>query len=216
MRTTELEPRQDDVLAAGVGNDEDVHDAHDAHDRRPVLSGLWTGFTYGLFGLVLLLAAVVILVPRFAGGVPLTILSSSMEPTLPVGSLAVVLPIEPQEVQVGDVITYLPNPDDPTAITHRVVGINQHADGGRSFTLKGDNNSAPDPLVRDYQIRAKVWYSVPLLGYVSLAFNGDQRSPIVLGLAGLFFVWALRIWWRAWRDRRETRRRDAAIEADLR
>lgn len=182
---------------------------------REALAGLWTGFSYGFFGLVLLLAAVVILVPRLAGGIPLTVLTNSMEPTLPVGSLAVVLPIEPEDVRLGDVVTYLPNPDDPTAVTHRVIGINHHDDGTRTFTFKGDNNTEADAPVRDYQVRAKVWYSVPLLGHLSLAVNGAHRSPVVLAVASVFFVWAARIWWRAGRDRREARRLVAAIEADL-
>lgn len=174
----------------------------DAPGRRPVLSGLWTGVTYGLLGLVLLLAGLLIVVPRLAGGVPLTILSGSMEPNLPVGSLAVVVPVEPEDVRIGQIITYLPNPDDPTAITHRVTGITHRADGGLTFTVQGDANSAADAPVQDYQVRGRVLYAVPWLGYLNSAVNGDERSVAVYVVAGAFFLWAISLWWRAWRRRR--------------
>jgi signal peptidase len=183
-----------------------LHTARPAQDREggrhPVLSGLWTGLTFGLLGLVLLLAALVILVPKLAGGVPLTVLSGSMEPNLPVGSLAVVMPVEPEDVRVGDIVTYLPNPDDPTAITHRVTAVDHHPDGTRSFVMQGDANSTPDDLVADYQVRATVWYAVPWLGHLNTAVNGEHRHVGVYVVAGAFFLWAASLWWRAWRERR--------------
>lgn len=176
--------------------------------RHPVLSGLWRGTTAGLLGLVLLLALIVIVIPRIVGGVPLTVLSGSMEPVLPVGSLAVVLPVEAEDVRIGDVITYLPHPDDPTAITHRVLAITHRADGGLTFTTQGDANSAPDAPVQDFQVRAKVWYSVPWLGDVNDIVNGNARGPIVVGSALSFFLWAGSLFHRAWRDRRRARDRE--------
>ena len=174
--------------------------------RHPIMAGLWTGVSYGLLGLVLLLATALILVPKIAGGVPLTILSGSMEPNLPVGSLAVVLPVEPDDVRIGDIVSYLPDPGDPTAISHRVVAIDIHGDGSRVFTVKGDANSAADAPVQAYQIRAKVWYAVPGLGYLNSAVNGQQKSIAVYLVAAAFFGWAISLWWRAGRDRRRTTR----------
>ncbi|MCA5892129.1 signal peptidase I [Isoptericola sp. NEAU-Y5] len=174
----------------------------DRQGRHPVLSGLWTGFTYGLLSLVLLLAALVIVVPQVVGGVPLTILTGSMEPNLPIGSLAVVRPVEPADVRIGDVVTYLPNPDDPTAVTHRVTGIDVHQDGTRTFTLQGDANTAPDDPVAEHQVRGTVWYAVPGLGYVNTAVNGEHRTVVVYVVAGAFLLWAATLWWRAWRARR--------------
>jgi signal peptidase len=173
-------------------------------DRRkhPVLSGLWQGATYGLLAFVLVMATLLIIVPKVAGGVPLTILSSSMEPNLPVGSLAVVVPVEPEDVRIGQVVTYLPNPDDPTAITHRVTGITHRSDGGLTFTFQGDNNSSPDDPVQDYQVRAKVLYAVPWLGHLNNAVNGENKHVAIYVVAGGMFVWAGSLWWRAARNRR--------------
>lgn len=180
--------------------------------RHPVLASLWAGSTYGLLALVLLMAGLLIVVPRVAGGIPLTILSGSMEPSLPVGSLAVVVPVEPQDVQIGQVVTYLPNPDDPTAVTHRVTGITHRADGGRTFTLQGDANASPDAPVQDFQVRARVLYAVPLLGYLNSAFNGAERSAAVVVVAAALLLWALRLWWRAWRGR-PGQRRDGSVRS---
>ncbi|MFI2105162.1 signal peptidase I [Isoptericola sp. NPDC019693] len=158
-----------------------------------------------MLGLVILLAAAVIVVPKVLGGIPLTILSGSMEPNLPVGSLAVVLPVEPEDVRVGDIVTYLPNPDDPTAISHRVTAIDNHQDGTRTFTVQGDANATEDDPVQEYQVRGRVAYAVPWLGSVNSAVNGDHKSVAVYAVAGAFFLWAVSLWWRAWRGRRRTR-----------
>ncbi|MFC8731427.1 signal peptidase I [Luteimicrobium sp. NPDC057192] len=172
------------------------------HGKHPVLSGLWTGFTYGLLALVLVMATLLIVVPKVAGGIPLTILSGSMEPNLPVGSLAVVVPVEPEDVRIGQVVTYLPNPDDPTPITHRVTGITHRADGGYTFTFQGDANAAPDKPVQDYQVRAKVLYAVPWLGHLNNAVNGENKHVALYVVAGGMFVWAGSLYWRAARNRR--------------
>lgn len=190
-----------------------VHAAAPAQDagrlRRPgagraVLSGAGAGLSAGVLALVLGLAALVVVVPRLLGGVPLTVLSGSMEPSLPVGSLAVVLPVDPHEVRVGDIVTYLPNPEDPTAVTHRVMAIAHHQDGSRTFTTQGDANAAPDAPVSEEQVRARLAYAVPLLGYVNDALNGEERPVAVYVVVGALLVWALRLWRRAWQDRRRS------------
>jgi len=170
------------------------------------------GLGYGVLAVVLLLAAVTILVPRFTGSVPLTVLSGSMEPTLPVGSLVVVRPVEAADVRIGDVVTYLPNPDDPTAVTHRVTGITHRTDGGRTFTLQGDANDAPDLPVQDHQVRARVWYVVHHLGHLNSAVNVDDRHLGVYVVAGGFFVWAVDLWRRTWRDRRAAADAGSALD----
>jgi len=170
--------------------------------RHPVLSGLWQGLTYGLLAFVLVMAALLIVVPKAAGGIPLTILSGSMEPNLPVGSLAVVVPVQPEDVRIGQVVTYLPNPDDPTPITHRVTGITHRADGGLTFTFQGDANSAPDKPVQDYQVRAKVLYAVPWLSHLNNTVNGEGKHTALYVVAGGMFLWAGSLYWRAARARK--------------
>ena len=141
--------------------------------------------------LVLALAAAVIVVPAVTHSIPLTVLTSSMEPTLPPGTLVIVRPVEPADIRIGDAVTYQIRSGEPEVITHRVIAITQGVDGFRSFTLQGDNNAAPDPdPVQEVQVQGRVWYSVPYLGWVNSAVNGENRSWIVPAVAGLLLAYA--------------------------
>lgn len=162
---------------------------------RTLLQYLSIGLSAGLLGLVLLTAVAAIVVPKAAGATPVTILTQSMEPTLPPGTLAIVRPEAPRDIRLGDVMTYQIRSGDPAVISHRVIGITTTSTGGLTFTTKGDNNATADPPVMPIQVRGVVWYSVPLLGYLNSALDQGQRSWIVpaagvllLGYAGYLFV----------------------------
>jgi signal peptidase len=114
-----------------------------------------------------------------------------MEPRYPPGSLIYVLPVKPAEIRLGDVITYQIESGKPAVISHRVIAINNPADGKRTFILKGDNNSLPDQsAVIPAQVRGRLWYSVPLLGWVNSALGGSKRSWIVDAIAAALFAYA--------------------------
>jgi signal peptidase len=63
---------------------------------------------------VLCLLVVLVVVPRVAGWVPLTVASGSMGSSIPTGSQVVVEPVHGQrgvaQVSPGDVVTFLPRP----------------------------------------------------------------------------------------------------------
>jgi len=149
-----------------------------------------TGLSLGLLLLVLATAMVTIVIPKVAGGVPLTVLTTSMKPHLPPGTLLVVRPEPVDRIHLGDVVTYEPNPNDPTVISHRVVGITTSSDGSRVFTVKGDNNAEADPPVKAKQVKAVLWYSVPYLGWVNNAVNGSWRHTVIPVAAGACFLYA--------------------------
>lgn len=110
--------------------------------------GLWgslgLALSAALLILVIALAMLVIVVPKIAGATPMTVLTSSMEPGLPPGTLIIVKPIDPNRLQFGDVATYQIESGKPGVITHRVVAITLLANGERGFIFQGDNNSAQD------------------------------------------------------------------------
>ncbi|TBN56220.1 signal peptidase I [Glaciihabitans arcticus] len=148
-----------------------------------------------MFGIVLVIvvaffAAILIIIPKVGGAIPLTVLTQSMEPGLPPGTLIVVGPVEFDEIEVGDVITYQIRSGEPGVITHRVIGFTSGDDGGQRLILQGDNNDTPDEPVRDVQVQGRMWYSVPYLGFVNQAVNGEDRGGIVAVIAGLFFAYA--------------------------
>ena len=70
----------------------------------------------GLLAVVLLALAGVLIVPYLMGYTELAVLTGSMQPTLPVGTLIYVKEVEPETLQVGDVVTY--RLDGDTMVTH--------------------------------------------------------------------------------------------------
>lgn len=160
--------------------------------KHGVLHYVGAGLSVALLLLVLGLGAILIAIPKLNNAIPLTILTQSMEPLLPPGTLIVDRPVDAKDVHIGDIVTYQIASGQSDVITHRVVGISLSNDGKRTFTFKGDNNASADadPVVAG-QIKGRVWYSVPVIGYVSLWMNGPARAIIVPIAAGVLFLFAL-------------------------
>ncbi|WP_157981701.1 signal peptidase I [Protaetiibacter intestinalis] len=159
-------------------------------------AGLWAYLRVSLSVTVLIallaLAAAVIVVPAATGATPLTVLTSSMEPTLPPGTLIVTRPVEPSDIRIGDVVTYQLHSGEATVVTHRVIAVSKTAGGEYSFTFQGDNNSQPDPdEIREVQIQGRLWYSVPYIGWVNTWINGEARAYVVPVIAGGLFAFAI-------------------------
>ena len=134
-------------------------------------------------GLVVLVLGVVVVVPKLGGATPYTVLTGSMRPTMPPGTLVVVKPVKPEQIRVGDVITFQIKSGDPAVATHRVVGVGVTMGGDYLLKTKGDANNAADPTtVRPEQIRGKRWYSVPYLAWPTLKV-GALGTHKALGLA---------------------------------
>ncbi|HEX2895925.1 MAG TPA: signal peptidase I [Marmoricola sp.] len=144
--------------------------------------GRWTARLLALAMAAAVAAAVVVLValPRLTHGQAMTVLSGSMTPGIPVGSVVVVRPIDPADLHVGDVATYQAVPGKPVFVTHRVVGID-HADGRTTYTFKGDANRGPDtsPVVPG-QIRGRMWFHVPYLGTVRTDLKSRALQVLIL------------------------------------
>lgn len=185
--------------------------------ERSLLSYIGLGLSGGLFALVLVIAAAVIVVPLVTHSTPYTVLTSSMEPTLPPGTLIVVKPIDTAAIRVGDVVTYQLNSGKAAVVTHRVTAITTTDTGARLFTLKGDNNGIADVNpVQEVQVRGKVWYSVPWIGYVNNFVNGQARSWIAPLIAGSLFLYAGYTFAASIAGARAKRRRaQAAVQAEL-
>lgn len=149
--------------------------------------------------------AVAVAIPRIAGATPYTVLTSSMEPDLPPGTLVVVKPVDGEEVAIGDVITYQLESGESAVVTHRVVAKGVNGAGRIGFRTQGDANSTPDrDGVRPVQIKGEVWYSVPYLGYVNNLLTGQQRQLAVYAAAFGLLGYALLSFVGAARDRRRS------------
>ncbi|WP_392886707.1 signal peptidase I [Eubacterium limosum] len=116
---------------------------------------------------ILILAAAVLFLPKFVGMTPLAVLSGSMEPTYHVGSLIYVKDADPEEVQVGEPITF--KISDDTMVTHRVVAIDTDA---RTFQTKGDANDNVDGGAVAYEnLVGKPVFTIPYMGYLAVYAN---------------------------------------------
>jgi signal peptidase len=165
--------------------------AEETEPRGGIWRALGTGISVGILAIIIGLAAVTVIVPHFTGATPLTVLTGSMEPHLPPGTLLVVKPVKPADIHIGDVVTYEPNPNDATTvISHRVIGIANNTDGTRTFTVQGDANNAPDAPVMQKQVVAKLWYSVPLMGWVNSWVSGTHRAWAIPVAAAALFCYA--------------------------
>ena len=145
---------------------------------------LSVAISLAVFLIVVALAAVLIVIPKVSGAIPLTVLTSSMEPSLPPGTLIIVRPVDVKDLRIGDVATYQISSGRPGVITHRITEVNSTSTGELSFTFKGDNNADIDSkqVVPD-QIQGRVWYSVPYMGFVNNSVNGENRGWIIPVLA---------------------------------
>lgn len=160
--------------------------------QKGVLHYVGAGLSFGVLALVLLLGVLVVALPMLTKSTPYTVLTSSMTPSYPAGTLVVVKPADPQQIKIGDVITYQVKSDRPEVITHRVIEIAQPTTSGDTvkFITKGDANSLPDPEVKPIQVRGVVWYAVPYIGWINNVINGSARNVIVPIVAGGLFLYA--------------------------
>ena len=144
-----------------------------------------------LFAIIVLLMLVV--VPRIMGGDSFTVLSGSMEPTFAPGDVIVAKGISESEVctdvSVGSIVTFFPKPNDPTLITHRVVGktIGTFEDGTHCRLItQGDANSSTDDPISPAQVRGVFMYGIPKLGWARQWVS--ENTMLVVGIAAAALV----------------------------
>lgn len=140
--------------------------------------------TLALVGVIVCFA-----LPWLVGWQVVVVLSGSMQPSLPLGSVVFVQPRGAASVEVGDILTYrLGSQGGPGSgqrvveVTHRVVEV-LHQGPDLYFRTQGDANKAPDPhLVPAENVVGTVWARIPYLGYVA---NGLRRPLVLLLLVGV-------------------------------
>lgn len=133
-----------------------------------------------LLGLLLAFVIITMLLSVVFSDSVAIVRSGSMSPAMPAGSLAVAVPIAPEDVKVGDIITFKP-PPDPTiknpdvTVSHRVVEVQNEE--GLYFVTKGDANEEPDSfLLPAANVQGKVIFNIPRLGYVTNSIMRYIRS----------------------------------------
>ena len=117
---------------------------------------------------------------------PLVVISGSMEPTIPVGSVVFSAQVPASELKEGSIAT-VERPRNLGLVTHRVVKSVEPSSGVYELTLKGDANAQEDPEPYTVQTAGKYVWHVIGLGYIA-SFLQSQGGMIFALAAGLLVL----------------------------
>lgn len=113
-----------------------------------------------------------------------TIVSPSMTPVINVYDVVVNVKVnEPQNIEVGDIITYKSqsSASEGMTITHRVIAIDQLPDGTYEYLTQGDNNSEPDSLYVTFDnVIGKEVMIIPAIGRLQFLIANHKWWLILL------------------------------------
>ena len=114
-------------------------------------------------------ACLSLVIPRLAGYEGYVVVSGSMEPTIPTGSIIYSKQIDPALLETGDIIVFIDEARGTTPITHRVV---TNDNSTKTITTKGDANAREDisPVAYDNVI-GKVAAHIPKIGSAVAVFT---------------------------------------------
>ncbi len=97
-----------------------------------------------------------------------TVISGSMEPKYKIGDVLVAVETKPEDIKVGDAISYLGNKNSfkDKVVTHEVIKIEKDRNGKYYFHAKGLANAIEDPIVAEDQLYGVVKYRVIILSFI--------------------------------------------------
>lgn len=133
---------------------------------------------------IVVIFAILLVGVRLLGIQVYSVISGSMEPEYPVGSLIYVKKIDPTEIEVNDVITYvLPN-NMPS--THRVIRIDEE---NQHFYTKGDANKTEDGApVHFKNLIGTPIFKIPLLGYIAYYIQHPPGMYIAIAAGAILLI----------------------------
>ena len=130
---------------------------------------------YILLFIIVVLMLVVVILQRATnntvtiGGYRLfSVATGSMVPVYNVGDVLISKEIKPEDIKVGDDITYVgeKNSFKGKIVTHRVISIEKKQDGNYKIITKGVANDEQDPEIDQTQIYGKIIYKIKILSFL--------------------------------------------------
>lgn len=136
--------------------------------------------------------------PRSGAYQTTTMLTGSMRPSYPPGSVLVLTPMPVDDLEAGHVITFHAPVEDKRVVTHRVVSVDRSGERPVMVT-KGDANSGADPwkavVTQDVVWRAR--FAVPGVGRAIQELREPwAQLALTRGLPALLLVSLLVTVWR--------------------
>jgi signal peptidase len=148
-------------------------------------------------------ALVLILVPKATGSQTYSVLTNSMAPKYSPGTFLVVKPAAFSQLKYGDIVTFQLESGKPGVESHRIVGFGATQAGEKTLITKGDNNDVNDPNpVRELQVKGKLFYAVPFVGYAANALGNADRGLWATAGAAVLIGYGLLLIVRHIRSRR--------------
>jgi signal peptidase len=147
----------------------------------------WRAITTALLAALLIGMAVLLtpLTQAFGGLELLAVMSGSMEPTIHVGGIVGVMPVQALSLQVGDVITFANQSNPDVLVTHRIVDIDMQG-GQELLTTRGDANDAVDAVsVPAGRAVGRVVFTLPGLGYAMVWLASPVAKIAILAVSVL-------------------------------
>ncbi len=122
---------------------------------------------------------------EIAGFKILTVITGSMTPAINPGDLIVVVDADIKKLEVGDVITYIPDRyQNKVFVTHRIVNISEDRS---EITTRGDANNVDDPPITPDHIEGKKILVIPFMGRV-FEFLSTTAGLLVLAIVFVVYV----------------------------
>jgi len=135
-----------------------------------------------VLGLLVLLVVLFILLPAVFASRLAVVYSASMGPAMPIGAVAVMMPVDPAKIKVGDIIAFTqPESTSNVTVSHRVIEVVHEP--ALSFQTKGDANEDPDPFIVPVEnVLARVPFNIPRGGYVLALTTRYTKGRVGFGL----------------------------------
>ena len=110
---------------------------------------------------LLAISILIVVIPKFLGIQYRAVLTASMEPEIPVGSLVIIFPAKFEDIQIGDDISFVRD-KNLTVVTHRVIEKNSI---NKTFITQGISNNTADAPTSNENVLGIVKFKIPKLGY---------------------------------------------------
>lgn len=125
----------------------------------------------------------------FLGYRMFSVASSSMAPDYNIGDVLIVKKTEPDEIKVGDSISYYGKVGSfaGKVITHQVIKIDKDVDKNLVFHTKGISNLVEDPLVYADQIYGVVVHRSKVLSFIYRTVN-TKYGMFIFIVIPIFYI----------------------------
>lgn len=134
--------------------------------------------------ILVIIVAAAFTIPRLFGFEIYNVISSSMEPAVPLGSAVFVKRTDPETLEPGEIVAFA---DGVGTVTHRLV---ENRKSSREIITKGDANEIEDFDPVPYSaVLGRVKYVVPVIGAYLMAISGTvgKLCLVCFAVCGVMF-----------------------------